>query len=600
MKFDARMIFLLRHSRGYRAGFLSALLFTFLAAVLAFAGPLILRTYVDSVLGSDAVQAPNWLMALIQMSGGLELWKQAFWIPGIFLLFFTLGSGIASFFSGKIAAQSSEGFAKKLRETMYDHLQRLPFSYHVKAETGDLIQRCTSDVETIRRFLGIQAVEIGRAISLLIIAVPVLMSIHVRLSLISLSVVPLILTASVIFFIWIQRSFKVSDEAEGAMSTVLQENLSGVRVVRAFGRERFEIDRFAKSNGHYRDVTYRLILLFAYFWMSSDFLSLFQTGTALVVGSYFAFLGEISTGELLVFLTYLGMLLWPVRMLGRILADMGKALVAASRLDEVLQEKTEDLEEKGEKPAIHGAITFEKVSFSYGEHRVLKDISFSVEPGETLAILGPTGSGKSTLVHLLPRLYEVNSGRIMIDGNDISRINKHWIREHVGIVLQEPFLFAKTIGSNIGISGSTSAEIEEAASIACFHEVVNDFDRGYSTMVGERGVTLSGGQKQRLAIARAIVRDCPILIFDDSLSAVDTETDEKIREALASRKNRVTTILISHRVSTLSAADKILVLEDGRISQLGNHKELIAAEGMYKRIWDLQNNLEEDLVKDLA
>jgi len=374
-------------------------------------------------------------------------------------------------------------------------------------------------------------------------------------------------------------------------------------VVRAFGRQAFEVEKFDQKNREFRDLNYRLMNLLALYWSSSDFLIMFQMGVVLILGVYWASSGDLTLGTLIAFMNYEGRLLWPVRQMGRILTDMGKTQVSLGRIQEIVEKPKEDMDEDGLKPDINADIEFKNVYFEYEPGRpVLKNVSFKVKKGQTVAILGPTGSGKSSLVHLLQRLYDYQKGSITIGGVELKKINKKWLRKYVGIVLQEPFLFSKTIKDNIGLPKKDvdDNEIIEAAKIACIHDVITQFDKGYETPVGERGVTLSGGQKQRVAIARTLIQDSSILIFDDSLSAVDTETDAAIREALNERSRNVTTFIISHRITTVSQADLILVLEDGQIVQSGTHEELINEEGMYRRIWSIQSSLEEELEESLA
>jgi ATP-binding cassette subfamily B protein len=425
----------------------------------------------------------------------------------------------------------------------------------------------------------------------------------IKMTLISMAVVPVIFVFSFIFFSKVKAAFKLADEAEGRLSTVLQENLTGVRVVRAFGRQAFEVEKFDQKNREFRDLNYRLMNLLALYWSSSDFLIMFQMGVVLILGVYWASSGDLTLGTLIAFMNYEGRLLWPVRQMGRILTDMGKTQVSLGRIQEIVEKPKEDMDEDGLKPDINADIEFKNVYFEYEPGRpVLKNVSFKVKKGQTVAILGPTGSGKSSLVHLLQRLYDYQKGSITIGGVELKKINKKWLRKYVGIVLQEPFLFSKTIKDNIGLPKKDvdDNEIIEAAKIACIHDVITQFDKGYETPVGERGVTLSGGQKQRVAIARTLIQDSSILIFDDSLSAVDTETDAAIREALNERSRNVTTFIISHRITTVSQADLILVLEDGQIVQSGTHEELINEEGMYRRIWSIQSSLEEELEESLA
>lgn len=595
-----RLKLLWKFMKGNRLIYIGAVLSIGLATLASIINPLVLKISIDSVIGDKALEAPNVIENGINRIGGIEFIEKNLWISAVILVILTLIRGIFLYTKGKWSAQAAESIAKNIRESLYDHLQHQPYDYHVKSETGDLIQRCTSDVDTIRRFLAVQLVEIGRAIFMITFVAIIMFSLDVKMAFISMAVVPVIFAFAVIFFVKVKKAFKLSDESEAEMSTVLQENLSGVRVVRAFAKEKFEIDKFEEKNEKYRFLTYRLIKLLAGYWALSDLLCLIQIGSVLVLGVYWATTGSITLGTLVVFTSYEGMLLWPVRQLGRILTDLGKMLVSLERIEEILDNPKEEIKSNEMTPQIKGHIKFENVSFGYeGENKVLKNISFEVKQGETIAIMGQTGSGKSSLVHLLARLYDYNSGSIKVDGVELKDIQKKWIRKHVGIVLQEPFLFSRSIKDNISLAKieAKEAEIIESARVAAIHNVIEDFEKGYDTKVGEKGVTLSGGQKQRIAIARTLINNSPILVFDDSLSAVDTETDLAIRKALEERKSGVTTFIISHRVSTIAGADKIIVLEDGKIVQTGNHEELINKPGLYKRVWTIQNSLETEMDK---
>jgi len=588
--------------RGNRSLYIISILAVGAAIFLRFAWPMVLRVTIDSIIGNKPVETIGWMQPIIirifGFLGGKSVLEKSLWMSSLILILLTLSRGIFLFFKGKWSAIASESIARKIRDDVYDHLQYLPYDYHVKAKTGDLIQRCTSDVETIRRFLSMQLVEVGRAFFMLFFALSFMLPMSVEMTLVSLSLVPFIFVFAVVFFIKVKAAFKASDESEGRLSTVLQENLSGVRVVRAFARQKYEIDKFDVKNVEYRNLTYKLIRLLAWYWSVSDFLSLIQIIAVTVLGTYWAASGIITLGTLLAFTSYVGMLLWPVRQLGRVLTDMGKALVSIERIQEILDEPIEDLDDGISKTEIEGNIEFENVSFHYeGGHPILENVSFKVKKGQTVAILGPTGSGKSTLVGLLPRLYDNQEGLVKIDGIDVKKISKRVLRENIGIVLQEPFLFSKTLKDNIGLATNETEEKEifKAAKIASVHDVIKGFEDGYGTAVGEKGVTLSGGQKQRVAIARTIINGSPILIFDDSLSAVDTETDAAIRRRLKKLDNKATTFIISHRLITLAEADMILVLDQGRIVQQGTHLELIEQEGLYKRVWAIQNSIEEEL-----
>lgn len=580
---------------GNKALYFGAVISTGISTALTLVAPLVISFAIDFAVGGAAIPGPTWWVSVTDRFGGRERLVQNLWICALLLVLINTVNGIFLFTKGKWSAEASESIAKNIREKIYHKLQSMSYDYHVKAESGDLVQRSTSDVETIRRFLSMQLVEMGRAIFLLIFALFVMFRINAVLAWSSMAVMPVIFVFSMVFFTRIKDQFQLADEAEGRLSNTLQENLTGVRVVRAFGREAYETEAFDKISGGFRALNEKLVRILAVYWSSSDLMIILQIGAILVLGVVKAIAGEITLGNLTVFITYEGMLLWPVRQLGRILADMGKAQVALERIGEILHSPAEDMREEGLTPEIDGHIIFSGVSFDYGDGRsILKDISFEVMPGQTVAILGPTGAGKSSLVHLLQGLYDYKEGSITIDGVELKTIDKRWLRRHVGIVLQEPFLYSKTIRQNIAFpkDGAAEEEIFEAARIASLDDVIREFDKGYETLVGERGVTLSGGQKQRLAIAREMVKGSKVLIFDDSLSAVDANTDERIREALGVRNKNLTTLIISHRINTLAGADLILVLENGRLVQKGSHEELIAMPGLYKRIWEIQSSSE--------
>ncbi len=599
MKKNLKLLF--QYMRGNHLLYIGAIICVGISAFIALIPSLIISFAVDSVIGGQPMKMPSFLLNLINNIGGLEFFRTNLWILGLSLVVVYLVNFLFVYLRGKWSAQAAESIAKNLRDKLYRHIQRLTYDYHVKAETGDLIQRCTSDVETIRRFLAVQLVEIGRALFMLTASLTIMLSLDVRMTLISMAIMPILFVFSFSFFMKVQRAFLKSDESEGRLSNTLQENLTGVRVVRAFGRQKHETEKFDEKNREYSDLTYRLIKIMATFWSLSDGLAFLQVGLVVVAGVYLAARGEITLGTLIIFFSYISMLIWPIRQMGRILSDMGKTLVSVGRVQEIFDVPEENQDPDCIQAPIEGDIVFDSVYFEYEEGRpILQDLSFTVKQGQTVAILGPTGSGKSSLVHLLQRLYDYKSGSISIGGVELKKIDKKWIRQHVGVVLQEPFLFSKTIKENIGITkrAVTDREIHDASRIAALHSVIEEFEKGYETPVGERGVTLSGGQKQRVAIARTLISNSSILVFDDSLSAVDTETDAAIRGELKKRSQDVTTFIISHRITTLSEADLILVLEDGRLIQSGTHEELINKDGLYQRIWSIQSSLEQELKDD--
>lgn len=584
--------------------FLWALIATIMMVIIGFLTPLLLSEIVDSILGSEPFTMPDFLMNPINALGGRDFLRQNLWIPALALILMNVVNGVFTFIKGRSSAIASENIARKLRNDLYRHLQHLPFAYHVKAQAGELIQRCTSDVDTIRRFLAVQVMEVVNTVLMVVIAMGILLPRSVPITLYSLILVPPLFCFATWFFKMVHKSFEVADEADGVLNAVLQENLSGVRVVRAFGQQEREVEKFDRVNNDLRKKNLRLNELLAIYWGGGDAISMTQTLLTLVVCIIYACNGWITVGTLIVFTSTLGMLLFPIRQLGRTLSDAGKAMVSMKRVQAILHEEAEPDEPNALKPDLHGDIVFDHVSFAYPDDNVpvLRDVSFTIPAGKTAAVLGGTGSGKSTMMYLLQRLYAPTSGKITIGGVDIQQIDRKYLRAHVGLILQEPFLYSKSIRENVGITApeQEAERIEHAADIASASGFIAKADKGWETVVGERGVTLSGGQKQRIAIARTLLKDNNILIFDDSLSAVDTETDAQIRAALRHEQKDVTTLIISHRVTTLSQADLILVLENGQISQQGTHAELCSQPGLYQRINSIQNALEEELTQAKA
>ena len=578
--------------------FLGAMVSTIMIVLIGFMTPILLAETIDSVLGIAPSTLPAWLLQPIEALGGREFLRQNLWVLGAVLVGLNLINGVFTFFKGRLSAVASENIALTLRESLYSHLQHLPFSYHVHAATGDLIQRCTSDVETIRRFLSVQVMEVVNTVLLVTISLIILIGKNVTITLYSMILVPALFAFATWFFNRVHKGFRVMDEAEGKMSAVLQENLTGVRVVRAFGQQQREVDKFDEASSDFRNKARHLNDLLAIYWGGGDALSMLQAMITLLICVVYASRGEITVGALIIFTTYVSQLLFPIRQLGRTLSDAGKSLISMERIQDILSSPAEPEEPNALKPDLHGDIVFDHVSFAYDKDEpILKDVSFTIPAGKTVAVLGGTGSGKSTLMYLLQRLYEPTSGTISIGGVPLNKIDREYLRSHVGLILQEPFLYSKSIRDNVGIALNhpDMERIVDAAQIACAEGFITKADQSWDTLVGERGVTLSGGQKQRVAIARTLLKDNHVLIFDDSLSAVDTETDAQIRSALHDRAKDTTTLIISHRITTLSQADFILVLEDGRVADQGTHAELCSRPGLYQRINNIQNVLEDEL-----
>lgn len=589
---------LMRDNKWY---FLTALICTVFTVVIEFVTPIVLAETLDYYLQGKPSRMPGFINAWVDSLGGPEFMAKNLWIVGLALVGLNLLSGAVSFTKGRAQAIAGENVSLTLRERLYGHIQRLPFSYHVKAETGDLVQRCTSDVETVRRFLAMQLMQVVNAVMMIGFALFYLLRENVQITLISMILVPALFLFAWLFFKWVIKNFRLADESEGRLSAVLQENLTGVRVVRAFGRQEYEVEKFEEANQDLRKKNFRICNLLAVYWATSDAMSMVQSMLTLLTCIFFAIRGEITIGTLTIFTSYVGKLLWPIRQLGRILSDAGKSSVAMERIDEILRQPTEPEEPNALKPSLKGDIVFDHVTFSYADGReVLKDMSFTIPQGKTVAILGATGSGKSSVVHLIQRLFEPQQGEIRIGSTPIRQIDRAYLRSHVGLVLQEPFLYSKTLRENVAIAVRNASDeaIDQAVQDAAAKTFILESDKGFETVVGERGVTLSGGQKQRVAIARTLMKDNDILIFDDSLSAVDTETDAQIRAALKRRSKDTTTIIISHRIVTLSQADLILVMEDGRVTEQGTHDQLIHSDGLYSRIFNIQTALEEEFKEE--
>jgi len=566
-----------------------------MAAILMLINPLIIKITIDSIIGNEPLNLPDSIMNFFGNYLTNESLINNLWVPALLILFITVLRGVFLYLKGKWAAEGAEEFARNLRNELFEHLQYLDFNYHIKKDTGDLIQRSTSDLDTIRRFLSIQLIEVGRAFFMLTTVLIIMLSLDLYMTLISMMVVPIIFIFAYVFFKKVKVAFKASDEAEARLSTVIQENLTGVRVVKAFAKQPYEKVKFDQKNNEHKDLTFHLIKLLAYYWSFSDLICFIQIGIVLIAGSYRAAAGQLTLGTLVVFTTYIGMLLWPVRQTGRILTDMGKAEIAFDRINEILSEPRETYRGYGYDQKLSGNIKVKNLSYSYEDELVLDNISFEIKPGEKLGVLGTTGSGKSTLAYILTRLLDYKEGSIKIDDKELIEYDRGFIREQIGLILQEPFLFAKSIKENIVIGAKEKESlIKPSVEVAQFDKVIENFKNEYNTEVGEKGVSLSGGQKQRLAIARTLIKNTPIIIFDDSLSAVDTKTDFLIRKSLSERYGDKTMIIISHRIDTLADTDQVIVMDKGKIVQRGKHEDLISESGLYNRTWKIQSQTDID------
>ena len=584
---ENKWVGLIRLAQGYQTQYIIANLALGFSAIARTATSFLLRFFVDDYLSAGDRRYDILLIAL-----------------GFILL--AAAQGGLTFVSGRLAAQTSEGVTRRLRNYLFDHIQRLSFAYHNRTDTGELIQRVTSDVDAIRRFYAEQAIGLGRIFFMFIVNFIALLTINTRLALISIIIVPLIVLVSSYFFRKVSVLYESYQEQEAVLSTTLQENLTGVRVVKAFARQEYEINKFEKDNWENYQRGKRLNTMHAFFWPLSDVLCGFQMLAGYMVAAVMAINGEITVGDYLAYSSILVWIIFPMRNLGRLIVQMSTGLVSFGRVEKIIKEEREPLEKGDFIPAdgIKGNLAFKNVYFKYEEgSQALEDISFEVKPGQVVALLGSTGSGKSTLVNLLPRFFEYTQANIELDGVELNHYPRQFLRQNIGFVEQEPFLFSRSIRENItyGVGNNIPpAEIEQAAKAAAIHDVILDVLGGYDTIVGERGTTLSGGQKQRVAIARALLKNPRILILDDSTSSVDTETEADIQEALKYLMKGRTTFIIAHRIQTIMTADLILVMDKGRIVQKGVHADLIQQDGIYRRIHSIQSQIDLELEKEIA
>lgn len=596
---------LLEFMRGSKLLFLVGILTSLAVTAADMLNPQLIRFTVDKVLRDESGEVPSYVSVIVEAMGGADAIRAGLWKMALLIVCVALAAGVFRYLQRIFNTKASETLVEHMRNMLYEKIQSLPFAWHMKNKTGDIIQRCTSDVDMVKNFLSEQLMSILRIVIQVTVSLVVMYGMDTKLALAATLTLPVIFAYSAIFGRRIGAGFKECDEADGALSAIAQENLTGVRVVRAFGREKYERERFRKQNGHYRDLYLKLSKYMSAFWGMSDLITGLQVMMMIVMGVYACLDGRLTAGSFIAFITYNSMLTWPMRRLGRMVSEMSKAGIAIDRLGYIMHSEPERDREGACEPDMHRDICFEDVSFAYeGCPELLSHISFTVPAGSTVGILGGTGSGKSTLVHLLDRLYELpadgSGGRITIGGVDVADISAAHLRRNIGIVLQEPYLFSRSIAENIAIAspGAGMDEIREAARVACLDETVSGFAEGYDTFVGERGVTLSGGQKQRTAIARMLTERAPIMVFDDSLSAVDAETDAKIRAALSDKLGGSTVFLISHRTATLMGADNIIVLDHGRIAECGTHEELVEKDGgIYRRIFEIQMSDPDDAPK---
>ena len=592
--FDTPVALIRYFLKGSIGVFVLSMVFASAVSFLDMVLPRIISFTVDSVIADKAPDLPAFVVVRLEAAGGVELLRSRPVLIAAAVLAVALIGAIFRYLFRYFNEVAAERFVKKMRDSLYGKIQRLPYAWHGRNSTGDIIQRCTSDVETIKVFVSEQLTSLVRVIVLIALAVSFMAGINGTMTAAASLFIPIVIGYSLFFYAKIGNAFEKADTEEGRLSAIAQENLTGVRVVRAFGRESYERERFEKQNSYYTGFWIHLMRILSLNWVTGDVMTGLQYLLVNIMGAVFCVNGRITAGEFIAFVSYNSLLIWPVRSLGRVISEMSKAGISLDRLRYIMNAEEEKNPENALRPPMDRDIRFENVSFSYGDGsgEAVSDVSFEVPAGTTLGILGGTGSGKSTLMYLLERLYplEEGQGRILIGDADIAQIDQEWLRAQIGMVLQEPYLFSRTIAENIAITSGSykDKDIRRASKTADLLETVDHFPSGFETFVGERGVTLSGGQKQRTAIAQMLIRQCPIMIFDDSLSAVDAETDARIRAALRKDTGDATVILIAHRITTIMHADQILVMDKGRIRERGTHEDLLALGGTYRKIYDLQ------------
>jgi len=596
------LVELIRSEKWY---YLGSVISVGIASYFMFLVPTIGKIVIDRVIDQPQLAQPGLVDNLIQAVGGAQALARNLWIAGLAIVAATVLAGLFMYLKDYLAAKACESTVRDLRNRLFAHLHRLPEKYLGNADSGDILQRCTSDIDTLREFLTVQVMNIGRTVVLICIVVPLMLAQSVAMSALSLVLIPIVFYFAWHFFERIKSLFQEVDEAEGELTNIVQENLTGIRVVRAFARQTHECEKFEQSNYRYSELNYRLICLLADFWSLSDLLCLAQSGILLIGGGWLVANDQASMGTYFAFIGYTTILIWPIRQLGQELSEASKATVAIGRIQEILSVPEETDHESSAQSSIplSGHIRFSNLSFGYDANKpVLRDINFDVAGGETVAIVGPTGAGKSTLIGLLMRLYDYDQGSIQIDGHELCSIDRTTVRRHIGTLLQEPFLFSRSLRENIKF-GRQSASDEQmflSSRDASVHHTIQSFSKGYETIIGERGVSLSGGQKQRVTLSRTLLQETPILVLDDTLSAVDSATERKIIQALHRKQGEQTLLIITHRISVCREADRILVLQDGRLSAQGHHDQLIEQPGFYRDLWRIQSGQNTEFLDALS
>lgn len=591
------LIELVRQKAGFYIGSVVAVS---LATVFMFLVPTLGKVTIDSVLTTEAADSDGLSTLLLSLIGGAQWLQENLWAAGVAIVVTTALGGLFMYVKDYLAARACEDTVRTLRERLFDHIHRLDESYLNQHDSGDIVQRCTSDIDTLRQFLTVEVMDIGRTLILMAIMIPLMIYQSWMMSVLALVLVPVVFAFAWIFFGKVRHLFQEVDEAEGQLTTLVQENLTGIRVVRAFARQDYECEKFDEGNRAYSDLHYKLIRMLANFWASSDLLCIAQNGILLIGGAYLAATNVVTVGTYFAFIGYTNLLIWPIRQLGQQLSEAGKATVSIGRIQEILNapEEPEHDQEREAPVSLSGDILFDQVNFGFDADKpVIKDFSCHIKAGESIAIVGPTGAGKSTLVQLLLRLYDYQSGAIYLDGEPLHELSRKSVRKRIGTLLQEPFLFSRSLKDNIkfGRHSATDAEMVQSSTDAAVHQTIQSFAKKYDTVIGERGVSLSGGQKQRVTLSRTLLRDAAVLILDDTLSAVDAKTEQRIIAALQRKRGDQTLIIITHRLSVCQHTDRVLVIEQGRLSAQGTHAQLAEQPGFYQQLWQIQNSQIPDI-----
>ncbi len=541
---------------------------------------------IDSILGDSPSILPSLFDKIIQ-SKPTKVGQVVNLV--LVLLVFQVCRATVMFLSRVFYAIASENTSQSIRNKLYAHLQKLPYSFFKTRNSGDIIQRCTTDMDVVKTFLGDEIIQITWIIAIIIATVYQMVRISFVYSVVSLCILPIILVVSILYMKKMYVEFNLIDEYEGEMIDVIKENVMGVQVVKAFGAQKFEFEKYLQKSDKYYSQLHNLFKIISKLYGTTTFLTSLQMLIIMLSGIIYVTNDIITLGTLTLFLSYTKLLTYPINMLARLITRLGKNFVAVDRISEVLDVKPEVDSEKT--PKINGDIEFKNISFAYPDvdTNILKDVSFKIKTGQKVAIIGRTGSGKSTITYLLARLFEPVAGEILVNGVNLNTINKKYLRNKIGFVVQEPYLFSREVRHNIAIKSDDfdMNNIVHYAKLANVHEDINNFESGYETEVGERGTTLSGGQKQRIAIARMLINQYNVLVFDDSLSAVDNETDISIRNALASIEG-VTTIIVTHRINSILDSDQIIVVDKGKIIENGSVEELLKSKGYFATMYASQ------------